>query len=179
MEFIRIGTRIPIFMPQRITDSLCQIFQEFAPIWMSLHVNHPKECTIEFKEACAKLLQSNTVLGNQSVLLKGINDNSATLTSLSHRLLQIGVKPYYLHLCDLIAGSSHFRCDVKKALDIISEMRGFTTGYAIPQAVIDTPSGGKVPINPNYVQSYEEDLIHLRNYQRKKYTYPRYGKKPR
>jgi len=176
IEFIRIGTRVPVFMPQRINTELCEILKEHGPIFMSIHTNHPKECTIELKEACAKLLSSCVVMGNQSVLMKGVNDNADTLMSLSHRLLQMGVKPYYLYQCDLITGSAHFRTDVQKGIELIRQLRGFTTGYAVPQYVIDAPGGGgKIPINPDYVKEITGTEIILLNYQGNEYRYPLHG----
>lgn len=173
IEFIRIGTRIPVFIPQRITPELCQVLKEHGPIWMSIHVNHPKECTIELKEACEKLAMSRVVLGNQSVLLSGVNDNADTMKSLCHRLLQMGVRPYYIYQCDLITGSSHFRTEIKKGLEIIEQLRGHTTGYAVPQFVIDGPGGGgKIPINPDTIKEITDSEIVLRNFQGKEYRYP-------
>jgi len=173
VEFVRIGTRIPVFMPQRITKKLCTVMEKYGPIWMSIHVNHPKECTLELKEACKNLTSSGVVLGNQSVLLDGINDNVDTMRSLSHRLLQMEVRPYYIYQCDLITGSSHFRTDVRKGLEIIEQLRGHTTGYAVPQLVIDAPGGGgKIPLNPNTVQEITDTEIILRNFQGKEYRYP-------
>jgi len=173
VEFVRIGSRVPVFLPQRITPNLCQIFKKYGPIWLSIHVNHPIECTKELKNACEQLICSNVVIGNQSVLLKGINDEVITLTSLSHRLLQMGVRPYYLYSCDLITGSSHFRVGIKKAIDIIKKMRGYTSGYAIPQLVIDAPGGGgKIPINPDYIEKFTNDRVFLKNYKGDVYSYP-------
>lgn len=175
VEFIRIGSRIPVFMPQRITPELCAIFKKHGPIWMSIHVNHPNECTEELNEACELLTCSRVILGNQSVLLKGVNDNSSILTSLSHRLLQMGVRPYYLYQCDLITGSSHFRTDVLLGLKLIQEMRGHTTGYGIPQFVIDGPGGGgKIPINPNYIKEINENELVLKNFRGDEFRYPLY-----
>lgn len=174
IEFIRIGSRIPVFMPQRITDSLCEVLEQNGPIWMSIHVNHPAECTLELREACRKLSKSWVVLGNQSVLLKGVNDSVKVLTSLSHRLLQMGVRPYYLYQCDLIKGSAHFRTKVDTGLEIIKGMRGFTTGYAVPQLVIDAPGGGgKVPISLETIEEMTGDTVRVRNFQNKCYEYPR------
>ncbi len=174
VEFIRIGSRIPVFMPQRITDSLCEVLNEYGPIWMSIHVNHPFECTMELREACKRLAKSWVTLGNQSVLLNGVNDSAETLTSLSHRLLQMGVRPYYLYQCDLIQGSAHFRTKIDIGLSIIKKMRGFTTGYAVPQLVIDAPGGGgKVPINPETIEELTQEYIRIKNFQGKNYDYPR------
>ena len=174
VEFIRIGSRIPVFLPQRITESLLNIFREVGPIWMSIHVNHPKECTQDLLQACEKLSFAGVPLGNQSVLLKGVNDDLETMQSLVHRLLQMRVRPYYLYQCDLITGSSHLRADVVKGIEIIKGLRGHTTGYAIPQFVIDAPGGGgKIPVNPEYVQQITEAEIILRNFQGQEYRYPR------
>jgi lysine 2,3-aminomutase len=173
VEFIRIGSRIPVFAPQRITPGLCEVLEKHGPIWMSVHVNHPKECTVEFKEACQKLLSARVVLGNQSVLLDGVNDDPDVMKSLCHRLLQFGIKPYYLYQCDLITGSAHFRTNVLKGIEIIQHLRGHTTGYGIPQFVIDVPGGGgKIPVNPETVKEITEDEIVLHNYQGKEYRYP-------
>ncbi|MDX2108719.1 MAG: KamA family radical SAM protein [Verrucomicrobiota bacterium] len=173
VEFIRIGSRIPVFLPQRITEGLCSVLKKHGPIWMSIHVNHPNECTMELRNACERLVCSGTPLGNQSVLLKGVNDNVDTMKSLVHRLLQMRVRPYYLYQCDLITGSRHFRTDVTKGIEIIEGLRGHTTGYAIPQFVIDAPGGGgKIPVNPAYVQKITETEVIMRNYEGKEYRYP-------
>lgn len=173
LEFIRIGSRIPVFLPQRITPKLQDIFRKHGPIWMSIHVNHPNEITAELAEATEKLSFAGVPLGNQSVLLKGINDNVATMKSLVHRLLQIRVRPYYLYQCDLITGSRHLRTDVQTGIDIIRGLRGHTSGYAIPQYVIDAPGGGgKIPINPDYVVEANENAIVMRNFEGKHFRYP-------
>lgn len=173
VEFVRIGSRIPVFMPQRVTPELCAILKQYGPVWISIHVNHPRECTLELKDACERLACSRVVLGNQSVLLKGVNDDVDTMLSLSHRLVQMGVRPYYIYQCDLITGSSHFRTDVRKGIEIIEKMRGHTTGYAVPQYVIDAPGGGgKIPINPEYVKEIREDEILMRNFKGNEYSYP-------
>ncbi|MEX2382769.1 MAG: KamA family radical SAM protein [Opitutales bacterium] len=173
VEFIRIGSRIPIFLPQRITPELCRIFEKYEPIWISIHANHPKECTQEVKDACDRLARTGVPLGNQSVLLKGINDDVDVMKSLVHRLLRMRVRPYYIYQCDLITGSAHLRADVRKGIEIIENLRGHTTGYAVPQFVIDAPGGGgKVPINPEYVQEITEEEIVIRNYEGKQFRYP-------
>jgi lysine 2,3-aminomutase len=170
---IRIGTRAPIFLPQRITTELCDIFKKYGPIWMSIHTNHPRECTEEVKEACRRLSTSHVILGNQSVLLRGVNDSPAVMRSLCHRLVQMGVRPYYLYQCDLITGSSHFRTCVHEGIDIIEQLRGHTSGYAVPQFVIDTPGGGgKVPVNPQTVQEVTETYFVLKNFRGEEYVYP-------
>lgn len=177
VEFIRIGSRIPVFLPQRITPALCEIFKKHGPIWMSIHVNHPRECTPELFAATERLAFAGVPLGNQSVLLRGVNDNLETMKQLVHRLLMMRVRPYYLYACDLITGTSHLRAPVQTGIDIIQGLRGHTTGYAVPQFVIDAPGGGgKIPVNPNYVEAVEENRIVMRNFRGKRYTYPA-GKK--
>ena len=173
VEFIRIGSRIPVFLPQRITPELCEIFKKYGPIWMSIHVNHPKECTAELRDACARLSFAGVPLGNQSVLLAGVNDNAEVMQALVHRLLRMRVRPYYLYQMDLITGGAHFKVDVRKGLEIIRALRGHTTGYAVPQYVIDAPGGGgKVPINPDYVEEITEDEVIFRNYEGHVFRYP-------
>jgi lysine 2,3-aminomutase len=173
VEFIRIGSRIPVFLPQRITPELCDILKKYGPIWMSIHVNHPKEATAELRDACERLSFAGVPLGNQSVLLKGINDDVDVMKALVHRLLRMRVRPYYLYQMDLITGGSHFKVDVRKGLEIIRGLRGHTTGYAVPQYVIDAPGGGgKVPVNPEYVEKITDDEVIFRNYEGKRFSYP-------
>lgn len=173
VEFVRLGSRLPVFLPQRITPSLLDAFKAHPNLWMSIHVNHPKECTLELKNACYKLASSGIPLGNQSVLLKGINDNTDVMKSLIHRLLMMKVRPYYLYQCVLVQGSSHLRTPVSTGIKIIRELRGSTTGYAVPQFVIDAPGGGgKIPINPNFVESTENGIWVLKNFEGKVFEYP-------
>lgn len=173
VEFIRIGSRIPVFLPQRITPELCEIFKKHGPIWMSIHVNHPTECTHDLRDACERLAYAGVPIGNQSVLLKDVNDDADTMKSLIHRLLMMRVRPYYLYQCDLITGSAHLRADPRKGIEIIKNLRGHTTGYSIPQFVIDAPGGGgKVPINPEYVKEVTGDAIVMRNFSGEEYRYP-------
>jgi lysine 2,3-aminomutase len=173
VEFIRIGSRIPVFLPQRITPALCEIFKKYGPIWMSIHVNHPKEATAELRDACERLAFAGVPLGNQSVLLKGVNDDVEVMQALVHRLLRMRVRPYYLYQMDLITGGSHFKVDVRKGIEIIRGLRGHTTGYAVPQYVIDAPGGGgKVPVNPDYVEKITDEEIVFRNYEGKVFRYP-------
>jgi lysine 2,3-aminomutase len=173
IEFIRIGSRVPVFLPQRVTEHLLDIFKQQENLWLSIHINHPQECTKELYSVCRKLVNTGIPLGNQSVLLKDINDNSDTMKSLIHRLLMMKVKPYYLYQCDLIEGSSHLRTDPSVGIKIIEDLRGNTTGYAIPQFVIDAPhGGGKIPLNPNYILNKSEDGLTLKNYEGKKFYYP-------
>jgi lysine 2,3-aminomutase len=177
VEFIRIGSRIPVFLPQRITPELCEIFKKYGPIWMSIHVNHPKEATAELRAACERLAFAGVPLGNQSVLLKGINDDADIMKALVHRLLRMRVRPYYLYQMDLITGGAHFKVDVRKGIEIIKALRGHTTGYAIPQYVIDAPGGGgKVPINPDFVEKITDEEIVFRNYEGQVFRYPLKGR---
>jgi len=179
VEFIRIGSRIPVFLPQRITPELAEVFRKHGPIWLSIHTNHPKECTRELAAACERLSFAGVPLGNQSVLLAGINDDVEVMKSLVHRLLMMRVRPYYLYACDLIEGSTHFRAPIQKGIDIIRALRGHTTGYAVPQLIIDTPGGGgKVPINPEYVQAIHDGIVELRNFEDRAYVYPSGTKMP-
>lgn len=173
VEFIRIGSRIPVFLPQRITPELCEIFKKHGPIWMSIHVNHPREATQELKDACERLAFAGVPLGNQSVLLRGVNDDPEVMKALVHRLLRMRVRPYYLYQMDLITGGAHFKADVRKGLEIIRALRGHTTGYAVPQYVIDSPGGGgKVPINPDYVEQITDDEVVFRNFEGRQFRYP-------
>ena len=173
LEFIRIGSRIPVFLPQRITPEVGEILKEHGPIWMSIHVNHPRECTHALRDACERLTYSGVPIGNQSVLLRGVNDDTTTMRSLVHRLLMMRVRPYYLYQCDLITGSAHLRADPRRGIEIIRELRGHTTGYSVPQFVIDAPGGGgKIPINPEYIKEITDDAIVMRNFSGDEYTYP-------
>jgi lysine 2,3-aminomutase len=173
LEFIRIGSRIPVFLPQRITPALCEIFKKHGPIWLSIHVNHPNECGHELRDACERLSFAGVPIGNQSVLLKDVNDDAEIMKSLIHRLLMMRVRPYYLYQCDLITGSAHLRADARKGIEIIRALRGHTTGYAIPQFVIDAPGGGgKIPINPEYVKEVTDTEIIMHNFQGQEYRYP-------
>lgn len=173
VEFIRIGTKVPAVLPQRVTPTLCRMLRKYHPIWMSLHFCHPMELTPETVEACERLADSGIPLGSQTVLLKGINDDVDTMKHLVHGLLKARVKPYYLYQCDPIAGSAHFRTPVRAGLDIIRGLRGHTTGYAVPTYVIDAPNGGgKVPVSPDYVVGRDGDDLLLTNYQGGVYRYP-------
>lgn len=176
IEFVRLGSRVPIFLPQRITPELCAMLQKYHPLWMSVHVNHPRELTIEVKEALERLANHGIPLGNQSVLLRGVNDDAATMKTLVQKLLLCRVRPYYLYQLDLIKGSSHLKVPVQKGIEIIEALRGHTTGYAVPQYVIDAPGGGgKTPINPGYSLYHDEEKIVIRNYEGKVFEYPENG----
>lgn len=173
VEFVRIGSRIPVFLPQRITPELCDVFKRYGPVWMSIHVNHPKECTEELRAACERLAFAGVPLGNQSVLLRGVNDDAEVMKALVHKLLRMRVRPYYLYQMDLITGGAHFKVDVRKGIEIINALRGFTTGYGVPQYVIDAPGGGgKVPINPDYIESIDDTEVVIRNYEGHTFRYP-------
>ena len=173
VEFVRIGSRIPVFLPQRITPELCEIFKKHGPVWISIHVNHPNECTLALRDACEQLTYAGVPIGNQSVLLREVNDNAEVMQSLIHRLLMMRVRPYYLYQCDLITGSAHLRADPRKGIEIIQSLRGHTTGYSIPQFVIDAPGGGgKIPINPDYVKEITNEAIVMRNFNGDEYRYP-------
>jgi lysine 2,3-aminomutase len=173
VEIIRIGTKIPAVLPQRITPNIVRMLRRYHPLWMSLHFTHPAECTPETYRACERLANAGIPLGSQTVLLKGINDSVETMKALCHHLMRMRVRPYYLYQCDPISGSSHLRTPVTKGLEIIRGLRGFTTGYAVPTYVIDAPGGGgKIPLMPNYVQGREGDDLLLRNYCDRAYRYP-------
>ncbi len=173
IEFLRIGSRVPLFLPQRITPELCRMLQRYHPLWMSIHVNHPRELTLEVKEALGRLADHGVPLGNQSVLLSGVNDDVETMKALVQKLLICRVRPYYLYQLDLILGSSHLQVPLAKGLEIIEALRGHTTGYAVPQYVIDAPGGGgKIPINPDYQICRDEQKLILRNYEGQVFEYP-------
>jgi lysine 2,3-aminomutase len=172
VEFLRIGTRIPVFLPQRITPELCAMLKQFHPLFVSIHSNHPRELTTEVRDALGRLADAGIPLGNQSVFLRHVNDNAEVMKALVQKLLRSRVKPYYLYQCDLIAGSAHLRAKVRDGLDIMDALRGHTTGYAVPQYVIDAPGGGgKVPVNPEYVLSRNRGRVVLRNYEGKVFEY--------
>jgi lysine 2,3-aminomutase len=172
IEFVRIGSRIPIFLPQRLTPELCAILRKHR-VWVSIHTNHPRELTTEVREGLDRLSDHGIPLGNQSVLLRGVNDDTEVMKSLVHKLLMCRVRPYYLYQCDLIKGSSHLRTSVASGLEIIESLRGHTTGYAVPQFVIDAPGGGgKVPLNPDYILQRDERRTLVRNYEGEAFEYP-------
>jgi hypothetical protein len=173
VEFLRIGTRIPIFLPQRITPELCAMLKQFHPLFISVHTNHPRELTTEVRDALGRLADAGIPLGNQSVLLKHVNDDAEVMKVLVQKLLMCRVKPYYIYQCDLIAGSAHLRASVAKGLEILEKLRGHTTGYAVPTYVIDAPGGGgKVPINPEYVLCRNAGRVLIRNFEGKIFEYP-------
>src|SRR3989338_1344509 len=172
VEIIRIGTRVPCTLPQRITQELCAMLKKYHPIYINTHFNHPNEITPISKRACEMLADAGIPLGNQSVLLKGINDNPAIMKKLVQKLLAIRVKPYYIYQADLTKGTNHFRTKVNEGIDVIKSLRGFTSGMCVPHFVIDAPGGGgKIPITPNYVVKEEGSSIKLKNYEGKEFTY--------
>lgn len=173
LQFLRIGSRIPIFLPQRITPALCEMLKKHHPLFISVHTNHPRELTSEVRDALGRLADAGIPLGNQSVLLRGVNDSVEVQKALVHKLLMCRVRPYYLYQCDLINGSSHLRTPVADGVAIIEGLRGHTTGYAVPQFVIDGPGGGgKIPINPNYLIDHTPGRVTLRNYEGETFEYP-------
>lgn len=173
VEFIRIGTKVPAVLPQRVTHKLTQILKRYHPLWISIHFTHADEMTPETRKACERLADAGIPLGSQTVLLKGINDNVDSMKGLFHALLRSRVKPYYLYQCDPILGSSHFRTRVEKGLEIIQGLRGWTSGYAVPHYVIDAPDGGgKIPLLPEYYQGRENGNVVLKNYEGKLFSYP-------
>ncbi len=173
LEFIRIGTKIPVVMPQRITTKLTRMLKQFHPLWMSIHFTHPDELTPETVEACGRLADAGIPLGSQTVLLRGINDSLEVMKPLMQGLLRARVKPYYLYQCDPVSGSAHFRTPVETGLSIIRGLRGHTTGYAVPQFVIDAPGGGgKIPLLPDYVVGRDGDDLILTNFEGGTYRYP-------
>ncbi len=172
VEIIRIGTRFPVVLPQRVDDELCAMLSKYGPIWVNTHFNHPNEITPESALACDKLLRSGVPVNNQTVLLRGVNDTPETQIRLCHALLKIKVRPYYLFQCDEVQGTKHFHTPVGTGIKIMERMRGHTSGLAISTFVIDLPGGGgKVPLQPTYVLSQTEDELTLRNYQGRIFNY--------
>lgn len=166
VEIIRIGSRTPVVCPQRITPELVNMLKKYHPIWLNTHFNHPKEITEASSKACALLADAGVPLGNQSVLLRGINDSVAVMKDLVHKLVKIRVRPYYIYQCDLSLGISHFRTPVSKGIEIIEGLRGHTSGFCVPTFVVDAPGGGgKIPVMPQYLISQSPDRVVLRNYE--------------
>jgi lysine 2,3-aminomutase len=172
VEIIRIGTRFPVVLPQRIDNELCSMLSRYSPIWLNTHFNHPREITPESAEACDRLLRSGVPVNNQSVLMRGINDSVETMLKLCQGLLRIKVRPYYLFQCDEVQGTEHLRTPVETGIKIIEGMRGHTSGLAVPTFVVDlVQGGGKVPLQPNYVLSMNENELLLRNYEGNVFRY--------
>jgi lysine 2,3-aminomutase len=176
IEFVRIGTRIPIFLPQRITPALVAMLRSHHPLFLSIHTNHPKELTAEVRTGLERLADAGIPLGNQSVLLRGVNDRVEILKELFHKILLCRVRPYYLYQCDLITGSAHLRTTIREGQEIMEQLRGHTTGYAVPTYVVDGPGGGgKIPIGPGYIVGMADDRVILKNYRGDVYEYPEIG----
>ena len=166
IEIVRIGSRVPVFMPMRITQELCDMLAKYHPLWLNIHVNHSNEISLELEQACDRLTRAGIPLGNQSVLLAGVNDNVHIQRKLVQDLVRIRVRPYYLYQCDLVEGAGHFRTPVAKGIEIMEGLRGHTSGYAVPQFIVDAPGGGgKIPLMPNYLLSMSDHKVILRNYE--------------
>ena len=166
VEIIRIGTRVPFFVPQRVTEELVTMLKRYHPLWMNIHFNHPAEITKEVEVALGRLADAGIPLGSQSVLLAGVNDCPNVIKALGQKLVRNRVRPYYLYQCDLVEGAGHFRTPVAKGIEIMESLRGHTSGFAIPQYVIDAPGGGgKIPILPNYLISQSDTHVVVRNYE--------------
>jgi len=172
VEFLRIGSKNPVVLPQRITPELCAMLRRYHPLWVSVHFMHPSELTPEVGEACGRMADAGIPLGAQIVLLRGVNDDVETMRALVQGLLRFRVRPYYIYQCDPISGSAHLRTPIEKGLEIIAGLRGFTTGYAVPTFVIDAPGGGgKIPVFPDTFVGREGDFAILRNYEGRRYRY--------
>lgn len=166
IEILRIGTRFPVVLPQRMDEELCSMLSRYRPLWVNTHFNHPREITREAALACERLQRAGIPMNNQSVLLKGVNDNLPVMKTLCHELLKICVRPYYLYQCDPVKGAEHLRTSIWKGIEIIEGLRGHTTGFSVPQFVIDAPGGGgKIPVGPNYLLGETGDGVILRNYE--------------
>jgi lysine 2,3-aminomutase len=166
IEIVRIGSRVPVFMPMRVTQELCDMLAKYHPLWLNIHVNHSTEISLELEQACDRLSRAGIPLGNQSVLLAGVTDNVHIQRQLVQDLVRIRVRPYYLYQCDLVEGAGHFRTPVAKGIEIMEGLRGHTSGYAVPQYIVDAPGGGgKIPVMPNYLLSMSDHKVILRNYE--------------
>ncbi|MEG2174483.1 MAG: lysine 2,3-aminomutase [Oscillospiraceae bacterium] len=173
VDIIRIGTRVPVVLPMRITDDLLAMLKKYQPIWINTHFNHPREITTSSERACAAIVDAGIPLGNQSVLLRGINDDISVMKELLLHLVHMRVRPYYLYQCDLSRGIAHFRTPVDTGIEIIHALTGNISGYAVPKYVIDAPGGGgKIPINYNYVLSRDDRMVVMENYRGQRCHYP-------
>lgn len=180
VEIIRLGTKMPCVLPQRITNSLCRILKKYHPIYVNTHFNHPWECTPEAEKACAMLADAGCPVGNQAVLMKGVNDDPDVMLELHRKLLKMRVRPYYIYQADLTKGTNHFRTPVSKGLEIMDKLRGHTSGLAVPYYVIDAPGGGgKIPLLPQYVLGRNGKDIILRNFKYEIFTYPDVEEEPK
>ena len=173
VDIIRIGTRVPVVMPMRITAELLDMLKKYQPIWINTHFNHPNEITPDSSRACTAIVDAGIPLGNQTVLLRGVNDDTETMKELMLKLVHIRVRPYYLYQCDLSRGISHFRTKVENGIEIVHNLQGFISGYAVPKYVIDAPGGGgKVPVGYDYIISRDDKEVVLENWNGKTYKYP-------
>lgn len=172
IKVLRMGTKVPTVMPQRITPAFVNMLKRYAPLYMSIHFTHPNEITPEVEEACNRLADAGIVTFSQTVLLKGVNDDKHVMRQLMQQILELRVRPYYIYQCDPVKGTSHFRTPVAKGMEIMEHLRGHITGYAVPTYVIDGPGGGgKIPVNPNYIQASGEGRWQLRNYKNESFVY--------
>jgi lysine 2,3-aminomutase len=166
VEIVRYGTSIPVVLPQRVTDELLSMSKKYQPLWINTHFNHPKELTAESRRSLARLADAGFVLGNQTVLMRGVNDCPFVMKELVQRLVENRVRPYYMYQCDLSQGISHFRTSISRGIEIMEHLRGHTSGFAVPEFIVDLPGGGgKTPVNPNYVVSRNEHVVIFRNYE--------------
>ena len=178
IEIIRLGTRMPVILPHRITDKLCNMIKKYHPVYVNTHFNHPWEVTLQSSKACEMLANAGVPVGNQMVIMKGVNDDPAVVKELMQMLLKIRVRPYYMYMADETKGANHFRTSIETGLKIAEALRGHTSGLAVPHFVIDAPGGGgKIPLLPNYVLHKDEEKIILRNFQNKVYSYQNYADK--
>jgi lysine 2,3-aminomutase len=176
VQIIRIGTRVPVVLPMRITDELIKVLRKHHPLWINTHFNHPSELTAESAAACAKLVDAGIPLGNQTVLLRGVNDSHKIIEQLCRGLVRMRVRPYYLYQCDLVRGVEHFRTPLSRGIEIMEYLRGRVSGIAIPNFVVDAPhGGGKIPVMPNYVVTISPTHTVLRNYEGLLVNYPEPG----
>jgi lysine 2,3-aminomutase len=172
LEIIRLGTKMPCVLPQRITPKLCNMIKKYHPVYVNTHFNHPREITPEARKACGMLADAGCPVGNQTVLMKGVNDDADVIKELMQKLLSMRVKPYYLYMADETKGANHFRTSIRKGIEIMDKLRGYTSGLAVPYFVIDAPGGGgKIPLLPEYVVHQDEEKIVLRNYKGDIYVY--------
>ncbi|MBI2413820.1 MAG: KamA family radical SAM protein [Deltaproteobacteria bacterium] len=172
LEIIRIGTRVPVTLPMRVNEELVSMLKKYHPLYLSIHFSHPREITPEVVKSCGMLADAGIPLGSQTVLLKGVNDKPAVMKKLMHELMKVRVRPYYVYQCDMAMGTSHFRTPVSVGINIIEELRGHTTGYAVPTFVVDAPGGGgKIPVAPTYMLSQAKGRVTLRNYENRIFNY--------
>jgi lysine 2,3-aminomutase len=180
IEIMRIGTRVPCVLPQRVTEPLVAMMKKYHPVYMNVHFNHPDEITPESSRALNLIADAGIPLGNQTVLLKGVNDDPITMRRLMQKLLTVRVRPYYIYQADYVSGTEHLRTTVEKGIEIMESLRGWTSGLAVPYYCIDAPGGGgKIPVLPKYVQEITEDQVVMRNFAGETYVYPQVKQKPK